>query len=284
MRLIRILESQQEIAIDLEHCDYHNYRGYICLMQLSTRNDDYLIDTLKLWPLMHKLNKIFTDPNIVKVMHGAESDILWLQRDFGIYCVNLFDTHQAAQLYGGPLSLSGLLRRYCNIGNNAISKKKFQRADWSKRPLPESMVQYAAQDTRYLLHIYDQMRNELWQRAQQTDTMIRTALERSKNVCLKRYDKSPSSKTSSLSRGMKKHAEFLLTDQQVALLHTLFKWRDAYARRMDMAPQSVLYDGLLLSIVTQMPSRIEKLFSKLRPTWQRAIKVFAADLNRILQA
>lgn len=80
-------------------------------MQISTRREDFIVDTLALRQHMHLLNSSFSNPNIVKVLHGADSgittglfisrqiiwrrsDIVWLQRDFGIYIVNLFDTGQ----------------------------------------------------------------------------------------------------------------------------------------------------------------------------------------------
>lgn len=66
-------------------------------MQISTRNEDFVIDTLKLRSKMHILNSSFTNPKIVKILHGANSDIPWLQRDFGLYIVNLFDTGQASK-------------------------------------------------------------------------------------------------------------------------------------------------------------------------------------------
>jgi exosome complex exonuclease RRP6 len=66
-------------------------------MQISTRDEDFLIDTLVLRHKMHILNAVTTDPSIVKVLHGADSDIVWLQRDFGLYIVNLFDTGQASR-------------------------------------------------------------------------------------------------------------------------------------------------------------------------------------------
>ena len=63
-------------------------------MQISTRHEDFLIDTLAIRQHMHHLNSCFTNPKILKVLHGSENDILWLQRDFGLYIVNLFDTGQ----------------------------------------------------------------------------------------------------------------------------------------------------------------------------------------------
>mmetsp|Transcript_32824 Transcript_32824/g.32049 ORF Transcript_32824/g.32049 Transcript_32824/m.32049 type:complete len:80 (-) Transcript_32824:245-484(-) len=68
-------------------------------MQISTRREDYVVDTLKLWNHISILNEIFANPAITKVFHGADSDIQWLQRDFGIYVVNMFDTGQAARIF-----------------------------------------------------------------------------------------------------------------------------------------------------------------------------------------
>ncbi|MCI06982.1 exosome component 10-like, partial [Trifolium medium] len=64
-------------------------------MQISTRTEDFVVDTLKL--RIHigpHLRELFKDPSKRKVMHGADKDIVWLQRDFGIYVCNLFDTGQ----------------------------------------------------------------------------------------------------------------------------------------------------------------------------------------------
>ena len=98
--MLQKLSSAQEIAVDLEHHSYRSYLGFLCLMQISTRQDDFVIDVLSLRDDMEVLNEVFTDPNIIKVFHGAESDILWLQQDFNLYVVNLFDTFHASKLLG----------------------------------------------------------------------------------------------------------------------------------------------------------------------------------------
>ncbi len=117
------------LAVDLENHSERSFLGFTCLMQISTRKEDFIIDTLKLRALIHRaLAPIFADPTIVKVLHGANSDVEWLERDFGIYAVNLFDTGQAARLLCYPLlSLSYLLAKFCDV--NAKNKKKMQRSD-----------------------------------------------------------------------------------------------------------------------------------------------------------
>jgi len=62
------LKTASEIAIDLEHHDNRSYIGIVCLMQISTRNKDWVIDTLKLRDELSVLNEVFTNPKIVKVV------------------------------------------------------------------------------------------------------------------------------------------------------------------------------------------------------------------------
>lgn len=99
-------------------------------MQISTRDTDYIVDTIALRSQLQELNIVFTNPSIVKVFHGADSDVLWLQKDLSLYVVNMFDTHQAVKLLSFPnLSLAYLLLYYCNV----VAQKHFQLADWRIR-------------------------------------------------------------------------------------------------------------------------------------------------------
>ena len=149
-------EDIEEIAVDLEAHNFRSFSGFTCLMQVSVRPstnskdpsaskiltcNDFLIDTLALCRSLPQLMaEVFADPSTVKVMHGADNDILWLQRDYGIYIVNLFDTGRASRLLQLPsFSLAFLLKHYA--GYNA--DKKHQLSDWRQRPLPKEMMSYA---------------------------------------------------------------------------------------------------------------------------------------------
>lgn len=116
---------------------------------------DFIIDTLA---LRHHIGPIlapiFADPGVVKVMHGADSDIPWLQRDFGIYIVNLFDTGRASRALSFPSAgLAYLLSTFAGV----TADKRHQLSDWRQRPLPDDMLAYARSDTHYLLDIYDRL-------------------------------------------------------------------------------------------------------------------------------
>jgi exosome complex exonuclease RRP6 len=64
--MLQELREAQEIAVDLEHHDYRTYIGFVCLMQVSTRHKDWIVDTLVLREELEELNEVFTDPRIVK--------------------------------------------------------------------------------------------------------------------------------------------------------------------------------------------------------------------------
>ncbi|KAL0158693.1 hypothetical protein M9458_046769, partial [Cirrhinus mrigala] len=116
------------------------------------------------------------------VFHGADSDIEWLQKDFGLYVVNMFDTHHAARsLNLGRNSLDHLLRVYCNVN----SDKRYQLADWRIRPLPDEMLKYAQADTHYLLYVYDRVRADLYDMGNGQPTLIQQVWDKSRDLSLK---------------------------------------------------------------------------------------------------
>ncbi|NXT80877.1 EXOSX protein, partial [Zapornia atra] len=250
----------EEFALDLEHHSYRSFLGLTCLMQISTRTEDFIIDTLELRSDMNILNETFTDPAIVKVLHGADSDVEWLQKDFGLYLVNMFDTHQAARLLNlGRHSLDHLLKLYCNID----ADKQYQLADWRIRPLPEEMIQYARDDTHYLLYIYDKVREALWENGNEQPTQLQVVWHRSRDICLKKYSKPLFTDESYLElyRKQKKH----LNIQQLAAFRLLFAWRDKVARQEDESTGYVLPNHMLLKIAEELPKEPQGIIACCSP-------------------
>lgn len=131
LEMLEELKGATEIAIDLEHHDYRSYHGLLSLMQISTREKDWIVDTLRPWRhRLEVLNEVFADPKILKVFHGAFMDIIWLQRDLGLYIVGLFDTYHASVALGYPQrSLAYLLKSFVDFD----ADKKYQMADWRIR-------------------------------------------------------------------------------------------------------------------------------------------------------
>lgn len=136
--MLQELKSATEIAIDLEHHDARSYIGLVSLMQISTREKDWIVDTLKPWRQdLQVLNEVLTDPKIVKVFHGAYMDIVWLQRDLGLYVTGLFDTHHACRVLGyAGGSLAFLMKKFVDFE----ADKKYQMADWRIREESQDVV------------------------------------------------------------------------------------------------------------------------------------------------
>ncbi|XP_050901233.1 protein RRP6-like 2 [Lathyrus oleraceus] len=252
------LRSVNEFAVDLEHNQYRSFQGLTCLMQISTRAEDFVVDTLKLRVhIRPHLREIFKDSSKRKVMHGADKDILWLQRDFGIYVCNLFDTGQASKVLKLERnSLEYLLHHFCEVSAN----KEYQNAEWRLRPIPDEMLRYAREDTHYLLYIYDSMRinlTSLPKAPESSDSPLVEAYKRSYDVCMQLYEKELLTENSYLHIYGLQGAGF--NAQQLAIVSGLCEWRDIVARAEDESTGYILPNKSVLEIAKQMPVTTSKL-------------------------
>ncbi len=145
------LSSQPLVAIDTESNSLHAYEGVLCLIQISTRDADYIVDPLAITDLS-PLKAIMEDPHIEKVMHAAEYDLMLFKRDYDFSIVNLFDTMVAARLIGHKYhGLASMMQEYFDIKLD----KHHQRDDWGARPLPADSLKYAQMDTHFLPELRD---------------------------------------------------------------------------------------------------------------------------------
>ncbi|KAJ8737858.1 hypothetical protein PYW08_000453 [Mythimna loreyi] len=257
--LVEHLNTVTELAIDLEHHSYRTYQGITCLIQVTTtEGGDFIIDALAIREHIHKLNLAFTDPKKIKVFHGAEHDVIWLQRDFGVYLVGMFDTHQAAMVLNLPgLSLKYLLMRYCQVS----ADKKYQLADWRMRPLPAELIEYARMDTHYLLYIWRQMKAELT-RDGQTHHLL-NVFENSRQICGATYNKEVVTETSHIPLYVRSKKSF--NSQQMAALKILYKWRDAQARALDESTTYLLPNHMLLALAESLPREVQGVTAVCQP-------------------
>ncbi len=251
--LAKKLNSVTEFAVDLEHHSYRSYQGLTSLMQISTRDCDYVIDVITLRKSMNLLWEPFANPKIVKVFHGANWDVKWLQRDFGIYIVNMFDTGQAARVLGfASFALAHLLKEICGVTAN----KQYQLADWRVRPIPPEMLQYAREDTHYLLYIYDTLRRKLVaigkvKTPKEPLTYLNLALKQSKDICLTVYQK-PELKDYHYFMMIANHAASF-KKVQLSVLKLVLKYRDYIGRVEDESTNYVCPNAVLLNIARSAP-------------------------------
>uniref|UniRef100_A0AAX7VB87 Exosome complex component 10 n=1 Tax=Astatotilapia calliptera TaxID=8154 RepID=A0AAX7VB87_ASTCA len=266
-----------EFAVDLEHHSYRSFLGLTCLMQISTREEDFIIDTLELRSEMYILNEAFTDPSIVKVFHGADSDIEWLQRDFGLYVVNLFDTHQASRALNlARHSLDHLLKHFCNVD----SDKRYQLADWRVRPLPDEMVQYARTDTHYLLYIYDCVRVQLLDFNHGQPGLLQSVWNKSSSISLKKYVKPIYTEESYLELQRKQKKSF--NTQQLTAFRLLFAWRDKLARQEDESTGYVLPTHMMIKISEELPREPQGIIACCNPV-PPLVRQYNNELHLLVQ-
>lgn len=239
-----ILSQQTEIAVDLEMDSLHHYREKVCLVQVSTRQQNWLIDPLALTSL-EPLAAPLSDPEILVVMHGADYDIRSLHRDYGIEVRNLFDTMLAARFLGiGEFGLAALLRARFGIELD----KKYQKADWSKRPLSREMCAYAMADTSDLLPLYDQFREELAAKGR-----LEWLAEEGNIVCQARVTE----KDGPLFLYCKGAGK--LRGHTLAILEELLQLRDRQSELLDRPPFKVLSADTLIEVAEIKPRTVSEL-------------------------
>ena len=196
-------------------------------------------------------------------------DVIWLQRDLGLYVVSLFDTFHACRALGYPQkSLAYLLRRFAGVD----AAKQYQTADWRIRPLPEEMFDYARSDTHYLLFIYDNMRNELCEKSSPSitrETLVEAVMQKSKEVALQRYEYPIYDfERGSGSTGwynLLSRTPALFTCEQFAVFRALHQWRDHIARQEDESVQSVMPRHVLYNIARETPMDMPSLLGCSHP-------------------
>ncbi|WKX93809.1 hypothetical protein Q1695_011238 [Nippostrongylus brasiliensis] len=267
------LNKCKEFAVDLEHHDFRSYLGITCLLQISTRTEDFIIDPFPLWNEMHILNEPFTDPAILKVFHGSEHDIEWLQRDFGIYVVNMFDTGRAMRLLDmQKFNLRFLVHHYCDV----LLDKKFQLADWRERPLDEEMINYARGDTHYLLYCYDRLREDLLEKGDQLKNLLRVLYSESAFICATVYRKPDLDKDG--LRGLERRR---FNNRQEAAVQVLWHWRDKVAREEDESVQYVLPNHMLLTIAETLPRELQGILHCCNPV-PPLVRECVHDLHKMI--
>lgn len=238
--MARIAASPQ-IAVDTEADSLHSYFDKVCLIQISVTDEDFVIDPLVRVELA-RFGELLADASITKVLHGGDYDLRIMNRDFGFVVHNLIDTSVCAQLLGyEAIGLAALLDRHFGVKLN----KTHQRADWSIRPLPQDMLEYASTDTHYLIALAAKMREELealgrWEWALEE-------FSRMENI---RY-REASEEDAEPWRKVKNTGG--LDRRTLAIVRGIYQWRDELARKADRPPFKILGNDSLIEIARAKP-------------------------------
>lgn len=234
------------VAIDLEADSFHSYQDKICLVQVSVGGVHRLVDPLAGVDLS-LAEPVLADPGVTKIFHGADYDLRLLDRDHGLRVRGLFDTMIAARFTGRRrFGLAALLDEEFGIRLD----KSHQRADWSRRPLTEAMVDYALEDTRHLAELAARLERRLaadgrtgWvgEEFRRLEEVRWTAPSRDEE----RYRRVKGAKG--------------LDPRQWTVLRAVHAWREDRARERDVPPFRVASDAFLVALATAAPASLEDL-------------------------
>ena len=244
----RALQRARDIALDCEAAGFHRYSDRLCLVQLSTTHRTFVLDPLAI-DLAPLLKPFLEDRERRIVMHGAAYDLRLLARDLGIRIASLADTQVAASLLGEPaVGLQALLGAHLDI---RVSKR-YQKADWAKRPLTSGMIDYAAGDTRHLhdlIAILEDRLRELgrmhWAEEEYEWLCASAAQTDADEVAV-----DPVTRFKDARR---------MDDRSVTALREVVAWRDRIARARDRAPFRVVSDQALAEVVASRPASVAGL-------------------------
>lgn len=239
-QLVRALSAHPIVGVDTESNSMHAYRERVCLIQFSTPDGDFILDPIRVADLS-SLAPLFANPDQQKVFHAAEYDVVCLRRDYRFDVINIFDTMSAARTLGWPqVGLAAILDSRFGV----TMSKKYQRADWKRRPLLREQLDYARLDTHYLLALRElqiQALTEAGRMAEATEEFERLSRSRA-------ADPVPGSASFWRVKGARD-----LSPAQAAVLQALFAYREQQAERIDQPVFKVMGEATLLELVRRAP-------------------------------
>jgi ribonuclease D len=258
------LEKEAELGIDLE-CEnnLHHYGAYISLIQISNKSKNYVVDILKVTDVK-PLIKILEDKNIQKIFHGSDFDMRMLNSQFNCKPKNIFDTQVAALLLGKKdIGLGHLIQEYFNVEKI----KKFQKADWTRRPLTVEMLDYASGDTIYLVRLRDVLIKELKEKGRlewaEEDLLL---LEKKEWI----YEEGKFNTVKGYSH---------LEPKEKAIFKRLYDLRNDLAKKVDRPIHFVINNKQLIGYTVEPP----KDWSRVRgvhPIIRKNAKLFSIEIQK----
>lgn len=236
----------RRVGIDMESDSFYVYHDKICLLQLSTEDEDYVIDPLAVKDLS-PLSGMFRDPAVEKIFHAGDYDIACLKRDYGFEVRNLFDTMAAARVLGSAkLGLAPLLEHHFGLHLS----KKLQRANWGLRPLDDEHIEYARNDTHWLFGLRDLLAGQLEER-----NLTRHARDEFKRL----EETTPAERRFDFDAWWNLPGARDLDGRRRAFLKRLWVYRERQASSQDKAPFRIMPEDLLVRIAQALPGDQEEL-------------------------
>ncbi|MBU0544721.1 MAG: HRDC domain-containing protein [Proteobacteria bacterium] len=266
-KALKDIESEKRVGFDLEADSMYHFSEKVCLLQVASKNSAFVIDTLKLRDLS-QLKPLFLRKDTIKIFHGADYDVRSLFRDFGIEIRNLFDTELASRFLGiKETGLEAVLRDRFNVK----LEKKYQKKDWSERPLSEDMLNYALNDVRYLIPLSEILEKELedtgrlsWVEEEcEILCRVRSAVDNGEPLFLK-------------FKGAGK-----LSPRTLAVLEALLWFRREMAQQKDRPLFKIMGNNSILKLAETKPDSLKKIMNT-DALSQRQLDIYGKDVIRVI--
>ncbi len=243
--VLKSLRGVDALAVDLEADSMFHFQEKVCLIQIASKQRLFIVDPIPIKDLS-ALKPLFANPRIKKVFHGSDYDVRSLFRDFGIVIHHLFDTELASRFLGFQQSgLDAMLRAFFNVK----LEKKYQKKDWSMRPLPEAMIAYAAKDVQHLLPLAKRLEKQLAEKNRLA--WVKEECELLSKVRPNETVVKP------LFLGFKGAGK--LAPENLAVLEALLFWRRQTARKKDLPLFKIVGNNAILSLVQTKPQTMKTL-------------------------
>lgn len=259
--MVERLRGEPVIGVDTESDGFHRFRERVSLIQLSGPDRDYIVDPLALeaergggrdraW--LGGLSELLANPAQVKVLHGADYDVVSLRRDFGVQINNLFDTMIASQFLNiQEFGLAHLIKRYFGY----TLDKRYQRHDWSERPLLPEHLDYARGDTHFLIALREILLVKL-ERAGRRGPV--------EEECAVLVGRQWQGRTRDPNDFLRIKGANDLDEGGLRLLRALWNYREEQGERMDRPVFKVIPDEVLLMIAARAPEQIGQIDAAFR--------------------
>ena len=266
-KALKGIETEKRVGFDLEADSMYHFSEKVCLLQVASKNTAFAIDTVKLKDLS-VLKPLFMREDVIKVFHGADYDVRSLFRDFGIEIKNLFDTELASRFLGmKETGLEAVLKDRFNVK----LEKKYQKKDWSERPLSADMLKYALNDVRHLVSLSEILENELgdigrlsWVEEEcEILCRVRSAADNGEPLFLK-------------FKGAGK-----LKPKTLAVLEALLCFRKEAAQKKDRPLFKIMGNDSILKLAETRPDSLKKIMN-MEALSQRQLDIYGKDVIRVI--
>ena len=247
-KLCKNLSAAKEIAFDTEFIRESTFFPQLEIIQLATLDDAWLIDIQAFSKKELKpLADIFTNPNILKIVHAAHGDQECLLAAMDVLAAPLFDTAVGASLcgLGDSIGLGNLMKQVLGIDH----PKAYARTNWAKRPLPAPVLEYAILDVKHLIEVA----HSLFEKLEKTDRKKWSLDLSAKFTERGLYEVPPEEITKRLAQSGK----FNLKDYGILL--ELVRWREKRVRELNVPRRWLAEDGVLIDLTKVKPTTLEQL-------------------------